>query len=149
MDKVIYKKTLVIGMNHKGGTVDIEIKLKESDKGIEFTACGNSWLRSGNDTYLGGQCIDSLPDEIKTWLIDPHQFNKIELVWQRWHLNDMNAGCFHQHQTLRENPEWSRDYTELIKRDGFMSCDICDYKYGSAWLREDLPEDVIAEIKSW
>ena len=28
-------------------------------------------------------------------------------------------------------------------------CPVCGYKYGSKWLREELPADVVAEIASW
>lgn len=28
-------------------------------------------------------------------------------------------------------------------------CDVCGYKYGSAWLKEGVPAEVIAEIQSW
>lgn len=28
-------------------------------------------------------------------------------------------------------------------------CEVCGYKYGSAWLKEELPADVIAEVESW
>lgn len=28
-------------------------------------------------------------------------------------------------------------------------CPVCSYKYGTAWLKEELPQDIIAEIKTW
>lgn len=28
-------------------------------------------------------------------------------------------------------------------------CSVCGYKYGSAWLKEELPAEVIAEIEAW
>lgn len=41
------------------------------------------------------------------------------------------------------------DYRE--HPEGLLSkpCPVCGYKYGSAWLKEELPPEVIAEIKSW
>ena len=39
-----------------------------------------------------------------------------------WHLNDMQAGC--EHQRVNNTKEF---------------CEICQYKYGSAWLKMDLP----------
>lgn len=35
--------------------------------------------------------------------------------------------------------------------DGLLTkkCPVCGYRYGSKWLREDLPAEIIAEVKSW
>lgn len=35
--------------------------------------------------------------------------------------------------------------------EGMLSrpCEVCGYKYGSAWLKEEIPAEVIAEIESW
>lgn len=35
--------------------------------------------------------------------------------------------------------------------EGMLSrpCEVCGYKYGSSWLKEEIPADVIAEIESW
>lgn len=35
--------------------------------------------------------------------------------------------------------------------EGYLSkpCPVCGYKYGSAWLTEEIPADVIKQIKSW
>ena len=51
------------------------------------------------------------------------------LLWGLWHLNDMRAGCEHQ-----------RACGET--RVG-MACDVCGYGYGTAWLKETLPEQVV------
>ena len=35
--------------------------------------------------------------------------------------------------------------------DGILCkpCEICGYKYGTSWLKEEIPADVVATIKSW
>jgi hypothetical protein len=35
--------------------------------------------------------------------------------------------------------------------DGLLGkpCSVCGYKYGTAWLKEELPPEIVAEIKSW
>jgi hypothetical protein len=57
-------------------------------------------------------------------------------VWRRWHLNDMRAGCEHQ-----------RAADEYLEPGGGHSvgdvCPVCDYSWGSAWLHEDVPDDVL------
>ncbi|MFA4971502.1 MAG: hypothetical protein WC683_02735 [bacterium] len=141
---------------------------------------------------------------------------KLAEVWNRWHLNDMRAGCEHQrkdwdvtekvevieymlkteHYTARNNLVES-GVAELVKngstavteRQRFLlslplstlhpldvsfyrvhkretkatgwvrpeehpkgllnkPCPECGYKYGSQWLYEEVPEDVIAFLKS-
>jgi hypothetical protein len=47
-----------------------------------------------------------------------------------WHLNDMKAGCEHQ-----EALGWGSDSIGT-------PCPECGYKYGSKWLRRELPGDV-------
>ena len=90
-------------------------------------------------------------------------------IWERWNLNDMKAGCEHQRalgwQDVRINPSElpkthaNRDEKGIMAmwvdqeehKDGLLCkpCPTCGYKYGSAWLKEELPQDVIEEIKSW
>jgi hypothetical protein len=145
--------------------------------------------------------------------------NKFVKVWERWHLNHMNAGCAHQRElwnlaekvtfttyigtikffnlrtqaskgllTLQEYSDYQKIADEvsavttaltrpkhprhiLVKKllgahlikagkteekvvswvkesehpKGCLSkpCPICGYKYGSSWLKEDLPQNVI------
>lgn len=51
----------------------------------------------------------------------------------RWHLNDMKAEC--EHQEAR-GETWSTHPGAV--------CPDCGYKLGSAWLRRELPAEVIA-----
>lgn len=89
-------------------------------------------------------------------------------TWEHWHLNDMRAGCEHQRAG-----EWSgrpidpnkplnaygkffegqkQDSWNMLAwvradeyPDGLLSkpCPVCGYKYGTAWLKEEVPQDVI------
>lgn len=78
-------------------------------------------------------------------------------VWKRWHLNDLRAGCEHQRA---EN--WGEDrVSELGKLSCWVypqehpkgvlmkHCPVCGYQYGSAWLYEAIPAEIISEIRSW
>lgn len=51
-----------------------------------------------------------------------------------WHLNDMRAGCAHQRASG-------------VTRIG-SKCTECGYSYGSAWLHEELPKEIIALAQS-
>jgi hypothetical protein len=35
--------------------------------------------------------------------------------------------------------------------DGLLGrpCEVCGYKYGTAWLKDELPPEVVAEVESW
>ncbi len=56
-------------------------------------------------------------------------------IWKEWHLNDLQAGCIHQREM-----GWSRDGYDKHPSE---PCPICGYKYGTAWLKKDVPESVI------
>tara|TARA_Y100001973_G_scaffold74174_1_gene108239 strand:- start:443 stop:1126 length:684 start_codon:yes stop_codon:yes gene_type:complete len=56
--------------------------------------------------------------------------------------------------------DWQKDHVETLKagwtsqkehKDGILSkpCNKCGYKYGSAWLKEEIPSNIINKIKSW
>lgn len=63
-------------------------------------------------------------------------------IWDKWHLNDMQAGCEHQRRRETKTAGWVR-FDEHPR--GLLSkpCPVCGYKYGSAWNREAVPEDVL------
>lgn len=68
-------------------------------------------------------------------------------LWERWHLNDMIAGCKHQEQGYRDGiagrPTYANNYAGMSE-----PCPECGYRYGSAWNTEDVPDAVLAEIHS-
>lgn len=89
-------------------------------------------------------------------------------VWDRWHLNDMRPGCEHQRaegwdkrpidpakplQSYGKHFQGQRScpwnmlgwLTREDHPDGLLSvpCPTCGYKYGSRWMKEDVPEDVL------
>ena len=66
----------------------------------------------------------------------------------------MSAGSPAQMEALREAvPKNSGDYEkhiEHLKALGIYNDPALDgYEYGSKWLREELPDDVLATILSW
>lgn len=56
-------------------------------------------------------------------------------IWDRWHLNDMRAGCEHQRAA-----GWKA--TDMVG----VACEMCGYRFGTAWLSEDVPAKVLAEL---
>ena len=102
------------------------------------------------------------------------QMERLHALWKRWHLNNMRPGCEHQraekwserpidpskptntyglHFEGQKHPSWNM--LTWVRRsehpEGLMCepCPECGYKYGTAWLREELPDEVIEELHSF
>lgn len=138
----------------------IEIELKTKEKGPELSICGTldtDYFKSA------GQCIDDIAEYFPKKRI----VQRIKTLWEKYHLNDMRAGCKHQRAAgwsdRRIKPEElpnthaNRDERGIIATwvrkdehpEGLLCepCPVCGYKYGSAWLYEPIPGQVLREIK--
>lgn len=66
-------------------------------------------------------------------------------LWDRWHLNDMRAGCEHQEAWYRESPSlrptWANEY-----KGAKTPCPDCGYLYGTAWNTEAVPDEALQEV---
>lgn len=78
-------------------------------------------------------------------------------VWGAWHLNHMRAGSPAQRAVAATLPEsMRRDYKAMKQalREAGVDPDPAylhkgkPYAYGSAWLRDDVPEDVLLWLQS-
>lgn len=75
-------------------------------------------------------------------------------VWDRWHLNTMKAGTSAQEAHLKaienEFPGYPMShYDWACKRLDIANLLVDNgYKYGTSWLREEVPEDVLKFLKS-
>lgn len=94
-----------------------------------------------------GQNADDLTNESLTPIkgFEYSDVLKIQSIWKRWHLNDMRAGTPKQEDFIRE---WKLthkyDYTkacEALAEVGLLYDN--GYKYGSSWLKEELPAEII------
>lgn len=160
-------------MRHRIGTVDglsvfVEVEYPRKHGRPEQRAlsiCAEVY-KHGRDV-AGGQCIDyvrAVADHgtpAKAW--SPERILRLCNIWERWHLNDLRAGCEHQ-RALRwdlapidptlptgayiEHPDGHHGWNMLtwlpVERGGLLSapCWVCGYKYGSQWLYEPLPPEV-------
>lgn len=111
-----------VGVHRDGYPVRVTIELRaRNGKPAELSVCGST-------PYSGGQCREEL-DGLETFAApwDAARVARLGEVWDAWHLNGMRAGCEHQ------------------RADGLASgtCETCGYAYGSAWLAEPLPADVL------
>lgn len=158
------------GSGRRNCKVTIEWELKAG----RFSMMGNIWNPRGTDIYSGGQNLD----EIARLFPHNKKVQRMVEVWREWHLNDMHAGCKHQrsekwHEVRIPKDELPNSKANRDERgiyaiwvypsestdrwasekhpQGLLTkpCPTCGYKYGSAWLREELPPEIVAEIKSW
>ncbi len=96
----------------------------------------------------GGQC----QEEIKR-LLDQHLISggtigngsptlrRLLELWERWHNNELHAGCLHQQVRIGAG-EKLECYPENV-------ADVCPtrgYRFGSEWLLEEIPGDVVTEM---
>jgi hypothetical protein len=122
------------------------IDLKNITKFKVLSICGDlKEFTRGRPRY---SCGGQIYDEIITKAGPKYRLIKI---WKRWHLNDMQSGTRKQNKCLddwKERPKgWSyEEDCEYLKKHRLHSDK--GYKYGSAWLVEILPEEVMAEIDS-
>lgn len=100
--KIDYNQTGI-----KTHLVTLEVSLKIKDKKPVFSASGNVWNTRHTDIVMGGQCIDDIYKEYHLDMTrdNANIYRKIMELWQRNHLNDMNAGCIHQ----RKNWDTDKD----------------------------------------
>lgn len=148
--------------------VDVTIRWDGSRLGIT----GTTWRNPNWDVDSAGQIVDQLP-EVDQLAIPAADRDELVEVWNRWHLNDMRPDCEHQralgwHERRIDPSKPSNVYGKHFegqrhdswnllgwvrpdeRPDGLMGvpCPECGYKYGTAWLHEDVPEDVLEFLAS-
>ncbi len=131
-------------MYKKIGTVDgqgvfVEATVETKEKGLCLSIHAD--IKRSGHIVGAGQCIDTVRDVYQRGkLAIPYkQVRQLVRIWERWHLNDMQAGCEHQREA-----GWT-SYTEHPSQ----ACWVCGYEYGTAWLIEELPEEVIAFVEEF
>lgn len=128
-------KEKLIFHDKENNLIDLDIEIKE-DK--TFTMSGN----------MGGSC-GQIQDNIKP--LNKEQKELLE-IWEKWHLNDMKAGTEKQEQALKE---WRlknkiNGYAYDQEVEFLKSINLYEdkgYKYGSAWLKKELPKDFEKNLK--
>jgi hypothetical protein len=145
------KKQAYLGKNEYGDKVFITAKLVDGRLSIS----GVEGPKGNGDAF--GSCGQINPVSIVKFAPgwDSSAIDLLNTIWDRWHLNDMNAGNAQQQQAIRDW-EASDDYNSRYYDLGFdswysMACAYLKsidllvsngYRYGTAWVYEDLPEYV-------
>ena len=129
-----------------------EFRRNDSEKGrrlhveVELTAEGNFRACCNGPAIYWGQCLDTAQKELN---IKNPVMAEIVRLWELYHLNDMKAGDGEQERAVKEytknNPY---DYTkvcEYLETKGLLVHN--GYRYGTAWLKEEIPAEDIEAIK--
>ena len=122
------------GNGRKSCMADVEVEITDRNGYPELSICGDIWNNLHTNIIMGGQCLDT----ILGYFPRSAKVQRIVEVWERWHLNGMHAECEHQRAL---GWTWTTHPGE--------PCPECGYKLGSAWLREDLPAEIIEEVRGW
>lgn len=141
--KFTFGKIDFYGRGRKINAVEVDVEF--SDKGV-FTASGTIWNSKHTDCVCGGQCLDTIAEYVKN-----PTFKKIHRLWKQYHLNDMHAGTVAQEEALIKVglTRFASDYRKC--------CDYLDsigllvdngYKFGTGWLKRDIPVEDITEIQN-
>jgi hypothetical protein len=134
--------------------VSVEIRLTHARLSIS----GTIWNKSGTDAISCGQVVDEIRDRFK----DSPNIVRLCQIWDLYHLNDMRAGSPRQMAFLKsidpdKTPKRVTDYYTLASKalaDAGLNPDQeyihegQPYKYGKAWLMEEIPGEVLTELRS-
>ena len=139
------------------GRVNRNVYVTVSYEDGRLSLSGVAGPRVGGGCVMAGQIQEALSEGIpnKGWDID--SVNCLQYIWKRWHLNDMRAGSPKQEEYLRELERRgeSLDYAkacEALKDAGIYEDEDCihegrPYRYGSGWLKEEIPAWVLDWLK--
>lgn len=125
---------------------EVEVELEYTDKGPALSICGSIWNSKHTDCVCCGQCLDTMMKFSS--LANNALFKKLHNLWSNWHLNDLHAGTVKQEAALKEHG-YSSNYTDDCKYlESIGLLDDNGYRYGSAWLYREIPEDTLKEIET-
>lgn len=152
-------------------TLNVELKTEEGEtregengalyeNPVILSISGAIWDRALNDCFSAGQNYDTLEKALKEGNIEMKNgltnsdLKKLIDIWRVWHLNDTNGGTRKQEEIInkyyKENPNESHSYekaVELLKKHDLLVDN--GYQYGSKWLYEPLPQDVIDFVEEF
>ena len=145
------KKVINIGTdNDTGSQVFCAVKYKDNKLSIVGVV---GPMANGNARGSCGQIRDSftIREFANGW--DNALLTMFLTIWEKYHLNDMQAGTIKQtaiiEQHKENNPDWRYTYDgalAVLESKGLK--DDNGYRYGSKWLSIEVPESVISFLES-
>ena len=166
-----YPVTITVELIKRGGekTFTFDPKTKErtytgntTPEYDELSISGTIWNTKKTDWRCGGQCLDTIK-EYRRQLSDPALFDELYTLWSKYHLNGMHAGTPEQETAIDEWEKAGNKYEYKAVCDYLKSVGMYEvvysglsvgrryenesYKYGHAWLVQEIPAEVLTRIK--
>jgi hypothetical protein len=143
----IYPAELELALRFKKSTSPhLTIDGKHAPLILEVSICGSVWNSPRTDGYSFGQNIDEIAKLFSTATV-----KRIAKLWKRWHSNGLKAGTRAQQAALdahkNETGAFCYEFNEccnILAARGLQPDN--GYFYGSAWLCEPVPVEVVAEL---
>ena len=115
---------------------------------IMYSALNDQLSLSGHGDGCYGQIQDLLinPDIQPLPGYTKEKCRALHIMWERWHLNDMRSGTPNQEKMVRVWKAMGNAYDYDAVCRYLESNDLLvdnGYRYGSAWLHEKVPDDVL------
>ena len=150
---------------------EVTAEISYDERKGTFSAVIDLWNFKHSDILMGGQCFDEIAEEFPE-LMNNEAFKEVHYLWKNYHLNDFHAGTKAQESVLKEavkngelkayganNYQETCSYLEskgllydteymVEKTDKNGETHKVPYKYGSGWLKEDIPEEDVDRIVS-
>jgi hypothetical protein len=139
---------------HGGRSYSVFCKIKFINGELSISGVEGP-LDSGNALGGCGQIVDGLTDIVAFapgW--NKTLMREFRSIWREWHLNHMVPGTPEQMAFLKTTAKGERqtyDWAVGTLRDaGLISVEYegKPYRYGTAWLKKEVPADVIDFLKS-
>jgi len=118
---------------------------------LGFALTSAVWDPSRTDWIAGGATVEPLREVVERGTVSPRLTSdglaRLADIGERWHLNDVKAGCAHQ-TVVYEDGEYGRRPSLTLTEP----CPMTGYRYGSSWLIEPLPDgllDEVSDILEW
>lgn len=150
---ISFGKYAINNPNIKNNEITIDLELRETEHGLEFSACADVWNARHTDCLMVGQCLDTLQEK---YIHGNKLYNEIVDLWKKHHLNGLNPGtpeqmkCIQDHKNeINEEDGWYLKELNLLKKYGL---DVVEYngkpyKYGTAWIYREIPQKDLDRIK--
>lgn len=131
---------------------------------VELTICGDVWNVRHTDIIRGGQCLDFIAEYRNQFTpANRELFDLLYDLWKKYHLNGMHAGTPIQEAFIAGLKAMGFKYEygqacAMLKDAGLYEVEFTGktvgrmydhepYRYGSAWVVDDLPGDVLLKVE--
>jgi len=147
-----------VPMGRTNASVYVVIRVEAREDATRLSICGvEGPMPSGNCRGACGQIGMHLrPGDFATFAPgwSRRRVARLLAIWDRWHLNDMRAGSPAQEAYLRDHPvevAYPASHFEAasaaLESVGLNPDPADGYRYGSTWRVEEVPAEIIAELR--